>query len=202
MQIQYLLWGETLRYIKLLTLAIVMAFVFTACSGEDRAAEYAQEIRIKYLEADTISLTADITADYGESVYEFKVSFAASDGEYELEIIEPENIRGLRAKTKNGSMKLEYDGAELDTGTILSEGVSPVDALPLALEAWRSGYIIESIIDELDGEASIKTTIIVSEKDDIELITWFSEESFLPIRAEFSVAGQRVIMCGFSDVSI
>ena len=60
---------------------------------------------------DGCSGTMDVTADYGQRVYEYTVSFSSTqkDG-MTLVITAPEEVAGITATVENGQTFLKFDG--------------------------------------------------------------------------------------------
>ena len=77
----------------------ILLFLLTACSGKAGGAEERTlEMRADFLSATKLSMTVDVTADYGERVYEYKISYTGDAATGEIEIKAPEEIAGLRAQ--------------------------------------------------------------------------------------------------------
>ena len=120
---------------------IILCLLLSACGGGelgDRSEQLALDIRGDYLAMTACTATAEMTADYGQRVYEYSM-----EGETVLSITAPENIAGIQARIQNGETALEYDGVRLETGPLNEQGLSPVDALPVLLAAAREGFIAE-----------------------------------------------------------
>ena len=149
------------------------------------------------------SATAEITADYGQRVYEYTLTVSwQKDGETVLTVVEPENIAGITARIGNGSARLEYDGASLETGLLSGDGLSPMDAVPAILEGVLTGYIAECGFEDAgegrqlwfccrDPEQSAGTGT--------EAAFWFDADSHALTRAELLSDGYTVIQCVFTD---
>ncbi len=181
--------------------------LLAGCSGGEQAGNSADElalsIRTEYLAMTACAATVDMTADYGQRVYEYtlKVSWQ-KDGETLLTVVAPENIAGITAHIQNGSTFLEYDGASLETGLLSAQGLSPMEAVPAILDYIFSGYIAECDFETVgesrqlwfccrDPECSPGTGT--------EAEFWFDAESHALARAEVLSDGYTVIQCVFKD---
>lgn len=189
--------------------ALMMTLSLLAgCGGGEQgggasADELALSIRTEYLAMTACAATVDITADYGQRVYEYTMSVSwQKDGETLLTVIAPENIAGITAHIQNGTGYLEFDGASLETGMLTTEGLSPVEVVPVILDYIFSGYIAECDFEAVgesrqlwfccrDPECSPRTGT--------EAVFWFDAESHVLSRAEMLSDGYTVIQCDFTD---
>lgn len=173
---------------------ILMLSLSSCVSISYKAEESAQDIRTLIINSE-MKLTAEVTADYGDRVYEFTLNYDTGTGL--IEVKEPETLAGLTVTVskEDGSTVLSYDGAELNTGTFDDDGLSPVSSLPILVTQWREGYILECYYETLDGidTVAIKTNI----SDDVMSISWFDRANGNPIKSEIVTDEQVVIQCIF-----
>ncbi len=172
----------------------------SSCSGGPTPLERARAIEEDFKSAAGMAFTLDMTADYGERVYDYSLRYEGDAQSGVMTVDSPDSISGVRIMLRDGAASLEYDGVEVFTGEILPEGLSPVDALPVLLGAWSDGSITEAVRESFDGEECVAARFRVS--DEVDLRTWFSEKSALPLRAEIYFDGAAVIMCDFYDFKI
>ena len=192
--------------------ALMMTLVLlTGCSRGDlttaRAAEeLALAIRTEFLAMRACVASVDITADYGQRVYEYsmKVSWHR-DGETELTVTAPEMIAGITARIRDGSSCLEFDGVSLETGRLSGTGLSPIEVVPAVLEYIGAGYIgacdFETVNDQKllwfvcrDPECQPGTGI--------EAAFWFDPVSHALRQAEVLSDGYCVVRCVFREFSM
>ena len=172
-------------------------------NGGNSADELALTIRTEYLAVTACSATAEITADYGQRVYEFTLDISwQKGGETVLIVVEPALIAGITARIKDGSACLEYDGISLETGLLSGDGLSPVDAVPNIMEKIASGYIAEC--DFEDTETGCQLWFLCRDPEQspgtgTEAAFWFDAESHDLLRAELSSDGYTVVQCIFTD---
>jgi len=183
------------RIIILFTLMIIP--LLSSCAGGGILERQAMlDIRSMYINQESFTLTAAMTADYGGRVYKYKLSYTGNGTTGELTVIEPANISGISAKIEDGIVHLKSDTALIDTGSIGSGNITPLGAFPLLINAWQKGYIV-SVWKEIYRE----TECICAEirLDDSNLINkvWFDKATSLPIRAEIQENGYSVIVCEF-----
>lgn len=167
------------------------------------AEELALNIRTEYLAMTACSASVDITADYGQRVYEYSMDISwEKDGETKLTVTAPEDIAGITARIQNGYSYLEYDGASLETGTLSGTGLSPIEVVPAVLGYITSGYI--GACDFVaEGESQQLWFICRDPESDpgvgAEASFWFDPESHVPKKAEILFDGYCVIRCVFRE---
>jgi hypothetical protein len=149
------------------------------------------------LAAEKISLSASVTADYGDRIYECKFKYADAGGTGELTILEPSELAGLTATVSGGGVTLRYDGAALDTGELAGGAVTPAGVIPALLEQWRSGYITESNLEKLGTADTLALATELSET--VAQRTWFDVKTGLPLRAELADGGRMVLAVTFEN---
>ena len=185
----------------LLCVPMMTLVLLTACGGTaagDPAEELALEIRGEYLAMERCAAEVEVTADYGQRVYEFLLSAAVDGEETILTLREPEVAAGITARINDEGGVLEYDGLALETGSLDGEGLSPVTALPALLTAARSEYMAECTLERI-GESELLRVRCADPEDPPgigrETTLWFDPETHVLTQGEISVDGYRVIQC-------
>ena len=149
-----------MRMKRLCAPMMTLCLLLAACGGGSGGRgdeELALDIRAEYLGMAACAATAEITADYGQRVYEFTLDLQyTKGGETVLTVTAPEDIAGVTARLKDGAATLEYDGASLETGELDGQGLSPVSALPALLNAVQTGFIAEVGREDLDETATLR----------------------------------------------
>ena len=189
--------------------ALMMTLVLlTGCSrgGQEMsrsAEELALSIRAEYLAMTACSASVDITADYGQRVYEYSMSLSwQKDGETKLTVTAPENIAGISARIQDGNSYLEYDGASLETGVLSGTGLSPIEVVPVAINYILSGYIGECDFETVDEQELLWFCCRDPECEPgvgTEAAFWFEPESHALKQAEMLSDGYCVVRCVFHD---
>lgn len=189
--------------------ALMMTLVLlTGCSGGERgtrtsADELALLIRTEYLAMTACSATIDVTADYGQRVYEYTISMSwKKDGDTLLTVIAPETIAGVTARLQNGTGYLEFEGASLETGAIFTDGLSPIEAAPAILNYILSGFIAECDFETVGDRQQLWFCCRdpqASPGTGTEAAFWFDVESHTVLKAEVYSEGYTVIQCNFTD---
>ena len=136
---------------------LMMTLLLTACSGsgEESADNLAARIRAEYLALSGWSAEIDMTADYGERVYDFTVDAVwQREGDTVLTITAPELIAGITARLTDGAGYLEYEGASLSTGPLTGDGMNPLEAVPYVMDQIKSGYMARCSFEQ-EGERRV-----------------------------------------------
>jgi hypothetical protein len=167
------------------------------------ADELALSIRTEYLAMTACAATVDITADYGQRVYEYTLAVSwQKGGELVLTVLEPENIAGITARIQDGSTYLEYDGVSLETGPLAAEGFSPLEAIPTIFDAIFSGYMAECDLETVGETQQLWVCCRDPESapgTGTETAFWFDADSHALTRAELLSDGYTVLQCEFTD---
>lgn len=116
-----------------------------------------------------------------------------------MNVTEPAIIDNLSAVYKDGAVSLSCDGALIDTGAIFSGSVSPLQAFPMLIEAWKSGYI-SKCWKEVRGEVKCTAAeIVISEgEENVVCRAWFDSTELIPVYSEIAVNDFTVIYCEFT----
>ncbi len=174
----------------------------TGCSAE----ELALRIRADYLAMTACNASVDVTADYGQRVYEYSMDLAwEKNGETRLTITAPENIAGITARIQDGKSFLEYDTVSLETGALSGTGLSPIEVVPAALNYIMSGYIGECDFETEDDRVLLWFCCRDPETEPgvgTEAAFWFDPDSHALARVEVMSDGYCVVRCVFREFTI
>ena len=166
------------------------------CSCAFSPQSAAENIQNTLSETEEITLTADIKADHGQRVSEFKIA-CRYDGDAELEIMKPEIIRGVTAKYDGEKYELSYGGNAVTTGAVTRNGLSPAEAIPVLIKQWQTGYITAASFEKISGTDAVYFRTDIT--DSIFQGTWFEKGTALPLHSEIYEDGNLVITCDFED---
>jgi len=150
------------------------------------------ELREQFL-ASTQRFSAEITADYGDHVHLFTLRF--DSGASTLEVLAPELIAGIVVAVSESGTVLHWDGAELNTGPLTEDGLSPIAALPIIVYQWKEGFITSAHYETFHGIGTVVMTTAVSDR--VQHSTWFDRETGFPLQAELLQDGVRVLRSVF-----
>lgn len=189
--------------------ALMMTLVLlSGCSRGEQGAncsaeELALNIRTEYLAMSACSASVDVTADYGQRVYEYSIDISwEKNGETRLVITAPEELAGVTARIREGKSYLEFDGVSLETGVLSGTGLSPVEAVPAILDSIASGYITACDF-ETSGEMQ-QLWFLCRDPGNapgvgVEAAFWFYAENHTLMKAEILSDGYSVIRCVFRE---
>ena len=122
---------------------LVLFLCLSGCQGSVQENNLALALRADFLAMDGCSGTMDVTADYGERVYAYTVSFSSTqETGMTMVITAPQEVAGITATIAEGQTYLAFDGVQLETGPLNEEGLSPLMhclrfSLPCSLDTWR-----------------------------------------------------------------
>ena len=176
----------------------MMTLLLAGCGRLEvsEAEQLALAVRGEYLELESCSAALEITADYGQRVYQFEMDAQVQGEDAVLTLTAPETVAGLTARWAGEAGTLEYDGVAVETGALDPAGLDPVSAFPVLLEAARSGYLTACSLEE-DG-AVLRMDCgdpAGTPGQGTETTLWFDGETGALLRGEIRVDGFRVIGC-------
>ena len=177
-----------------------MLLLLSGCSAGSSPESSGQAIRERYENAASFSVVAQVTADYDDTVYEYKVKYAGDDESGTLQVLSPQVIAGLTAFISDGGSSFVFEDAELFSGPVDDEGLTPIGAIPAIIRQWRFGHISDINGENFNGTRVISITNQITDKT--ILVTYFDRESLLPVESQLSYEGKTRIICTFEDVII
>ena len=184
---------------------IILCLSLTACSPErgTQAEQMALDIRAEYLAMEGCSAVVDLTADYGQRVYEFQVEATyRQEGESVFIVTAPEEIAGVTARLREGKGYLEYDGVQVETGPITDDSLSPIEAIPLLLYNVGEGFMAECGMEPVGEQELLRVVCrdpLAQAGQGVECSLWFDPETHALLRGELSQDGFTAVTCVFSS---
>lgn len=175
-----------MKRIAILFLAILL---LCGCTGDSGQMDRAVALRAK-IQQKEVTFDAQITADYGDKVYQFSMQCHADTlGNLQFTVIEPETIAGISGTVSKSSGKMTFDDQVLGFDILADGLISPVSGPWVLLETLRSGYLT-SCSDE--GEL-LRVTIDDSyEENALHLEIWLGSDD-LPQQCEIYWQGRRLL---------
>ena len=185
---------------------ILLLALLCACGGGNEDNDLVLSLREDFQNMDAWSGEMALTADYGQRVYDYSVSFTGDREEgTTLTITAPEEAEGITAVAKEGQTWLDYDGVRLETGPLDPQGLSPMDALPALLTELETGTVAE-VGTETDGDLSLLRLTLrdpeVTPGTGRETVFWFDKAQKTLLRAELRNDGATVVSCVFSSFTM
>lgn len=116
--------------------------LLTGCSMTENDLDAAMQLRSAILQAETCSLTAVITADYGDMIHEFTLDCVSDrEGNVTFTVCAPETIAGITGKITASGGAITFDDTILAIPILTDDQLTPVSAPWILMRALRSGYI-------------------------------------------------------------
>ena len=176
-----------------LPLLLAAALLLGGCANkaEARFRDFSGELRAR----DDLDVTAEVRAEYDDRSCSFTLRYTEDGGgACTVEVLEPELIRGVKARLSADGTRLIYDSVVVDTGDDGGTGLSPMGALPLLMRALRGGAL-DSVWKE-DGCLAVRLV-----PEDGTGVTVIFDERTQPAYAEIDHEGTTVLFIDISEFS-
>lgn len=160
----------------------ISLFIMCGCSGSAKYEEKYQDWRESYLSLAEHEITAAVTASDDEKVCEYTLRYTLGAESETVEVLAPELIARIKANIEKDSVQLDYDGVMLETGSSLSEKLSPLTALPVFTDVIREGHL-ENAWRETEGETELVVTELEM-PDGMRMTLWQSGADMKPLHAD------------------
>ena len=175
---------------------ILVVVLLFGCRNDSALVDKVVSLRNRVLSSSSCSFVADVTVDYGDSVYSFSASCCLdSENNMEITILEPASIAGIKGKISAESRKLTFDEQVLVFETVANGQITPVCASWLLMKALRGGYI--SMCSSED--TGIFVCIDDSYKDANFGLDLRLDNQNLPASAEIIWEGKRIVSMTIND---
>lgn len=188
---------------RMLSLLLLFLCLLSGCVGEQSESDLALQLRTDFLSRSGCTGEVMLTADYGQRVYEYTLTFSETEKEgLVLVLTAPESVAGITATVAQGETALTFDGVQLETGPLNDEGLSPLDALPTFFSAMESGFIAETGTEPLGQIQALRLCFRQPEKrpgQGLETVLWFDTETKALVQGEVRSDGKTVIRGNFSS---
>lgn len=171
---------------------MIIALLLGGCSKGGLEKSFEEE-RIKWTQAKELSFTADIVAELSDKCFECKLKCSRQGDETVLEVLEPENIAGIKARLNKETAQIEYDGIILAVENAAMGEVSPVSAAAMIMEALTQSTLTGIWMEKAQERELIVAELYISEMEYARL--WFLKENFSLIHAELVSDGRCVVKC-------
>lgn len=187
-------------------IAAILAVALCSCTESQEENQLALQLREDFLSMTGCSGQMKITADYGQRIYSYAVTFSSNEETgMTLVLTAPEEVAGITATIEHGQTNLVYDGVRLETGPLNEDGLSPLDALPTLITAVQSGCLMESGSELLGETDTLRLCYRDPEQtsgEGTETILWFCKDRKTLLRGALLSNGSTVIRCEFSAFNI
>ena len=178
---------------------IILVLLLCGCGNNDSEMGFILSFRQRLLGGNGCTFTAEITADYGDEMYQFTVQCQGDkQGNLTFTVTKPDSISGITGSITDLGGSFTFDGTALAFPPIADGYITPVTAPWIFLKTLRSGYIASCA--KTDKMLYLQIDDSYSEKA-LHLDIWF-DESGVPVRAEILWEGRRILSLIVRDFMI
>ena len=183
---------------KRLFILLIAVLTLSGCSGD--TTDTALRVRQQIYNSGGCTFTAVVTADYGDSLYEFEMECQTdASGDLHFYVVSPQTIQGITGYIRDKGGELTFDDQVLAFELLADGQITPVSAPWIVMRTLRSGY--------LNGVADIDTGTMLTIDDSydegaLKVNIWLDEKD-LPVCAEIVYDGRRILsiqISGFAYV--
>ena len=175
-----------------LSLSLCLCLLMSGCGGREFA-KAREDLAARLDEAECLSFTANIRAEYENKTARFTLSYYEDGEGGRVTVLAPQLIAGVTARIQPGSTSLEYDGVCLGTGELDDFGLSPMSSLPMLVQALKDGDVNASW-----SEGGC-TVLELQSTDELVCTVWFAPEDMTPRQAELRSDGRVKVFAEISD---
>lgn len=183
---------------RLLCLLFPICFLL-GCGNNTDGIDSAFDLRQSLLRATGCAFVAEITADYGDDLYQFTVQCQGDNqGNLTFSVLAPDSISGIKGRITEAGGHLIFDGAALAFPPITDEQITPVCAPWILLKTLRSGYIASCA----EGDTLTYLQIDDSYREKALHLDIWLDQSNLPVQAEILWDGRRILSLKVKEFAI
>lgn len=174
------------RWCSLVLLLVLLA----GCGNENVLMDRAVAVRQRLLDGNGCSFDVTVTADYGDSLQEFRLACQTDrEGKLSFTVMSPESISGITGEIDGSEGKLTFDETAVAFDLMADGQVTPISAPWILVKTLRGGYM------DSCGESGelLRLTIYDSYADDaLRLEIWLNSDD-APVAAEILYQGRRIL---------
>lgn len=180
-------------FAQMMSLCLILA----ACGGSEGEE---MDIQEQYREMTGAEIGAVVTCHYGNETREYTLQCSYTPESSRIEVVDPEQLRGVSAVVDGETLSLSYDNMILDAGIYSGTYLSPMWAIPSTMSAIREGYPLEYCREDLGEIQCLRVTFEVTGEDEEKLYyaLWFGEDN-LPLRGEITVSDTVIYIVEFTE---
>jgi len=157
------------------------------------------ELRAQLLRASECSFRGEITADYGDQIYNFGMDcLADGEGNVHFSVTAPETIAGIGGTISYTGGKLTFEDTVLQFSLLADGQVSPVAAPWVFMKTLRGGYLTSACMEDDLLRLSLNDSY---EDGALQGDIWL-DGSNRPVRGEFLYEGKRILSLDVVDFQI
>ncbi len=193
----------------LCALMISLPLALSACgtinSGSDdgRTGDVARALQEEYQALESCEMTARLRCDWENETADYTLRCHWNEaGTSSVEVLEPELLTGICAELEGEQLTLTYEDMSLAAGTLGSQELSPVQCLPMIMNAIREGYVLQKGAEKVDGTECLRLLFDVTgpRGGKVEYAVWFGA-GHTPVKAEVLEGDSVLFAVDFSEFS-
>ena len=187
-----------MKQAKLLALTICL-MILCGCSKSEKYEEMYTTWRDNYLSLSEHSIEAVVTALDDDKVCEYTLLYSLNSEGETVKVLAPQMIANITAHIEKDGTRLSYDGAMLETGSTLSENLSPLMALPTFMDIIKDGHP-----ENWWRETKDDTQLLVTElemPDGTIMTLWQNSSDMSPVYADVKSGDRVEIKMNFTKVN-
>lgn len=169
---------------------ILVVLLLFGCRNDSLLVDEILLLRNRVASSSSCSFVADVTVDYGDSIYSFSADCCLdAKNNMEITILAPASIAGIKGRISADSGKLTFDEQVLAFEMVANGQVTPICAPWLLMKALRGGYI--SMCSSEDTGIFVRIDDSYKDADfglDIRL-----DNQNIPVSAEIVWEGKRIV---------
>ena len=178
---------------------ILVISLLCGCQTENAPLGDGLVFRQRLLSGNGCVFIAEVTADYGDVIYQFAMQCQADkQGNMVFTVLSPESITGIKGTITESAGHLTFDGTALAFAPIADGQVTPVTAPWLFLRTLRSGYIASAA----QGEGMTYLQIDDSYHDNALHLDIWLDGTLTPVRSEILWEGRRILSLIIKEFTI
>jgi len=185
---------------RVIACALMMTLLLlSACGGENAASKDFETFRETLSGMDSLTLQANVTSLAGDEIFTCRLGYEwYREGDKALvTVIEPESVKGVKAKMSEGKWELGYNTVLLSSPDLERQSLAPITAPRRVVSSWLDAPLIAACYEQYEEQKLVRATLSGEDEGQTVYELWFMRESFLPVRAEIAENGQTVIKVDF-----
>ena len=183
---------------KLVCCILSVALILSGCAAISDELDLAMELRQKLL-VKSCSFTSDITADYGDTLYNFQMQCKTDTaGNMTFTVTSPDTISGITGQISSTDAKLTFEGTVLTFPPLSGGKLAPVMAPWVFINTLRSGYLSGC---GKEGEHYLILADDSYEENALQLEI-LTDNAMIPVQADIFWNQQRILSIQIRDFVI
>ena len=156
-------------------------------------------LRGRLQQASSCSFEAEVTADYGETVYSFTLSCVGdAKGNLTFTVAAPESIAGITGSISAQGGALTFDETALQFDLLADGQTAPVCAPWIMLHTLMGGYLTAACQEE----SGLRLTLDDRYEDGALTVDVWLDGEDLPEKAEILFDGRRILSLAIRNFTI